>query len=59
MAMLRALSDHVLATFSGDRLEDVQCKMLQGAVNVIEKIGPNRPSGAKAPLAQRLENPLR
>jgi len=59
MAMLKALSDHVFATFAGERLEDVQCKMLQGAVNVLDRIGPNRPSGEKTPLAQRLENPIR
>jgi len=59
MAMLRALSDHVLTTFSGERLEDVQCKMLQGAVNAIEKIGSNKPGGGRTPLTQRLENPLR
>lgn len=59
MAMLKALSDHVFATFAGERLEDVQCKMLQGAVNVLDKIGPNKPSGEKTPLAQRLENPIR
>ena len=35
MAMLKALSDHVFATFaSGDKLEDVQCKMLRGALAV-------------------------
>ena len=59
MAMLKALSDHVFATFAGERLEDVQCKMLQGAVDVLDKIGPNKPSGEKTPLAQRLENPIR
>ncbi len=65
MAMLKALSDHVTATFAaGDRMEDVQCKMLRGAREVQKKMGSLKVAEASSPVAQssysqRLLNPYR
>ena len=73
--MLKALSDHVSATFAaGERLEDVQSKMLQEAVRVLGPIGTGAvgqvgagssgssgsgSGGSHSQQAQRLENPYR
>ena len=71
MAMLKALSDHVSHVFAaGDRMEDIQCKMITNAIDVQQQIGHSKVAREAARkkeeelkglsiYSQRLQNPYR